>query len=394
VDVRLTNLNPQGGGSTADVSAILFGAGLPTTASASLAGTDSTTEGNWRSAYGADGYDIQGDTSGTNPSLPSYATVSVTGASTYTWGTNTGNPYALQNIASTGDLASTWYSPSSFDIHINITDGKAHLVTFYALDWDNAVGNDPYATRTQRFDVLSAGTGAVLATQTISSFKGEYVSFMITGNVDVRLTNLNPQGMGGSTADVSAIFFGAGLPTTASASLAGTDSTTEGAWHSAYGADGYDIEGDTSGTNPSLPSYATVSLTGASTYTWGTNTGNPYALKNIASTGDIASTWYSLTSFDIHINITDGQTHKVTFYALDWNNVLGNDPYATRTQRFDVLNAGTGAVLATQTISSFKGEYVSFLISGNVDVRLTNLNPQGGGSTADVSAIFFDPSSS
>ena len=54
-----------------------------------------------------------------------------------------------------------------------------------------------------------------------------------------------------------------------------------------------------------------------------------------------------------------------------------------------MLDAATGAVLASQTISSFDGDYVSFLISGNVDVRLTNLNPQGGGSTADVSAIFF-----
>jgi hypothetical protein len=179
------------------------------TPSATFIGTDSSTGGNWRSAYGADGYDIQGDTGSPNPSLPSYARVTITDASTYTWGTNTGNSYALQNIASTGDIASTWYSLTGFDIHINLTDGKAHKVTFYALDWDKVVGNDPFATRTQRFDVLDAATGTLLATQTIASFKGEYVSFMISGNVDVRLTNLNPQGVGGSTADVSAIFFGA-----------------------------------------------------------------------------------------------------------------------------------------------------------------------------------------
>ena len=50
------------------------------TSAASFLGTDTTTEGSWRNAYGADGYDIAADTSAGNPKLPSYATLSITGA--------------------------------------------------------------------------------------------------------------------------------------------------------------------------------------------------------------------------------------------------------------------------------------------------------------------------
>jgi hypothetical protein len=172
-------------------------------ATASFVGTDTTTQGNWRSAYGADGYDIEGDSSGTNPSLPSYASVSLSGATTYTWGTNTGNSSALQNVASTGDIASTWYSFTSFNINVGITDGKSHRVTIYALDWDLLQGTN--TPRNERIDVLDAATGAVLDSRTLSSFQGEYVSWTISGNVTIQVTNLTAS----NTAVISGLFFGA-----------------------------------------------------------------------------------------------------------------------------------------------------------------------------------------
>ena len=373
VDIRATNLVA---GNNAVIGGLFLG-GPSSSASAQLIGADATTQGNWRSAYGKDGYDLQGDDSPGNPSLPSYATVSLSGAYTYTWGTDTGSPYALRNAAQDGDVASTWFSSTAFDIHLGLTDGQAHKVTLYALDWDQLQGwNGP---RSERIDVLDAATGAVLATQTLSSFVGEYVSFSIAGAVDIRVTNL----VAGNNAVVGGIFFG-GPTSTATASVVGTDATTQGGWRSAYGGDGYDIAGDSTAPNPSLPSYATVGLSGAYTYTWGTDTGSPYALRNAAQSGDVASTWFSSTSFDIDLNLTDGQSHLVSLYALDWDRLQGwNGP---RSERIDVLDAGTGAVLATQTIASFAGEYVSFTIRGSVDIRVTNLV---AGNNAVIGGLFF-----
>jgi hypothetical protein len=190
-----------------------------------------------------------------------------------------------------------------------------------------------------------------------------------------------------ANAVVSGLFFG-GPAATATASVAGTDTSTLGNWRSAYGGGGYDLEGDASGANPVLPSYARVSLAGASTYTWGTNTGSPYALRNAAGTGDLAATWYSPTSFDIGVNLTDGQAHKVTLYALDWDNVVGY-PFPRRSERIDVLDAATGAVLASQTIANFKGEYVGFTVSGSVIIRVTNLTASGQSGNAVVSGLFL-----
>jgi hypothetical protein len=52
---------------------------------AEFVGTDTTTQSNWRSAYSGDGYDIAQDSSGTDPSLPSYAQVSLSGQFNWTW---------------------------------------------------------------------------------------------------------------------------------------------------------------------------------------------------------------------------------------------------------------------------------------------------------------------
>jgi hypothetical protein len=179
----------RSGGSTGSVNAAFLG-------------TDTTDQGNWRNAYGADGYDIAADTSGTDPKLPSYATVALTGAaSTWTWTTSTADPRALQDAAGTGRIASAWYSTAPFGFDINLTDGLAHEVSLYALDWDKLGGG-----RDERIDVLSAATGKVLDSRTISGFSGgEYLSWTLQGHVILKVTNLNPK----SNAVLSGLFFGA-----------------------------------------------------------------------------------------------------------------------------------------------------------------------------------------
>ena len=84
-----------------------------------------------------------------------------------------------------------------------------------------------------------------------------------------------------------------------------------------YGGDGYDIAQDNSGANPSLPSYATVSFSGESTYIWGTTNAGLVPLENAAGSGTIAACWYSSTSFDIDLSLTDGRTHQVALYVTN-----------------------------------------------------------------------------
>lgn len=169
--------------------------------SASVQGIDSTTQGNWKGHYGADGYLIANDSN--NP--PSYATVDINGASLWTWATATTDPRALLRGASpTNRIASTYYSASSFTFDVNITGGP-HQIALYLLDLDNA-------GRNETISILDPATNNVLDTRTFSDFRnGVYASWMLQGHVLIKVAN-----NGGLNAVVSGLFFGnappAGVP--------------------------------------------------------------------------------------------------------------------------------------------------------------------------------------
>ena len=82
-----------------------------------------------------------------------------------------------------------------------------------------------------------------------------------------------------------------------------------------YGSQGYNVIGNAA----SYPAYATVTTSGQSTYTWAASTTDPRALENAGGSSRIAACWYSRTSFSINVNFTDGQTHDLALYALDWD---------------------------------------------------------------------------
>jgi hypothetical protein len=244
-------------------------------------------------------------------------------------------------------------------------------VSLYAVDWDSTV-------RSEQIQVIDAASGTVLSTQTLSSFHGGAdLSWNLMGNVIIKVTNLNPK----SNAVVSGLFFG-GKPNalTSSASFLGTDTTTQGSWHGAYGADGYDVALDTTGGNPSLPTGATLGVTGATTYTWAASTTDARALQNAANTGRLATTWYTATSMSFNLNLGQGNSQKVSLYAVDWDSTV-------RSEQIQVIDAATGTVLDTRTISGFHGgEYLSWNLSGNVIIKVSNLNPNNN---AVVSGLFF-----
>ena len=120
---------------------------------------------------------------------------------------------------------------------------------------------------------------------------------------------------------------------------------------------------------------------GQQSWTWAASTTDPRALRRPVGTDRLAATWYSGTSFAIDVNITDGATHQVALYNLDW------DFANTRAQRVDVVNATTGAVLDTRTLSAFtNGQYLVWTIGGHVTFRVTST----GAMNAVVSGLFFN----
>jgi hypothetical protein len=157
------------------------------------------------------------------------------------------------------------------------------------------------------------------------------------------------------------------------AQYVGADTTDQGNWEQSYGADGYDAFG----APVSLPSYAKMSTSGSSAAVWTRKTTDVRALTNPAG-GRVAAALYSTKSFNLNVNVTDGGTHQVALYFLDWGG-------STRSERIDVLNS-YGQIIDTRTISSFHGgKYLVWNISGNVTFRITRL----AGPNAVVSGVFF-----
>ena len=149
-----------------------------------------------------------------------------------------------------------------------------------------------------------------------------------TGNVDIRLTNLNPPAVAQHRRRLRHLLRSGPSPRRPTRHVsAGTDTDRRpGRLAQRLRRRRLRHRGRLHRHQSQPPSYATVCHHRRLHLHLGNQYRQPRALQNVASTGDIASTWYSPTSFDIHINISDGQAHQVTLYALDWNNVLGNDP--------------------------------------------------------------------
>lgn len=351
-------------GGTGEIYRISYQA--PTTpATATFVQVDNSTAGTWQAAYGSEGYRLAQGAS----SLPAYAQVSLSGNSDYTWAASTTDNRALQKPGASDRLAACWFAGTTFTMDVNLTDGQAHAVSLYVLDWDNYNGG-----RNERIEVLDAGNGQVLDTHSASGFVGgRYLTWTITGHVQFRITNLNPN----PNVVVSGLFFGTTTVTT-SASFLQTDNSTAGNWQGVYGADGYRIP---QGAN-SLPAYAQVNLIGNLDYVWAGSTSDPRALRKPGSTDRMASTWFAGNTFTIDVNLTDGQAHRVALYLLDWDNYNGG-----RNERIEVLNASTGTVLDTRDAAAFTGgRYLSWMLRGHVQLRVTNLNPNPN---AVVNGLFF-----
>ena len=178
------------------LSQVISGTTVP--AAATFVGTDVATKGNWQGVYGAHGYNIINDSA----SYPAYAQVTPSGQQSCVWNAQPGTDVRALQRATSGRIAACWYSAGlvggSFSVDVNLTDGAAHRVALYLLDWDNN-------GRAIRVDVLDATTQQVLSTQNVQSFSGGvYLVWNLQGHVILRLTST-----GGTNAVLSGLFFDA-----------------------------------------------------------------------------------------------------------------------------------------------------------------------------------------
>jgi hypothetical protein len=349
--------------------------------SVSFVGSDSKTQGSWKGVYGSDGGEVMGDVD----SYPSYAKVSYS-ASEWTWEGSTGDTRALQRISGNGRVAATAYAGTSFSIDVAFSDGSAHQVALYLLDWDGQ-------GRAETVQVVDRTTGAVLDQRAVSQFVGGvYLTWNVTSGARLVINRTS-----GPNAVVSGIFLGAGgsVPTpppsgggsgsgsgsgsgTTAASFVSTDTSTQGTWKGKYGSKGFAVNGDVT----SFPAFAQASFSSnALSWTWNSNTGDLTALQRASGSGRIAATWYETAgSFTMDLPITDGVSHQLALYLLDWD-VRG------RAETITITDAATGAVLDQRSASSFvKGEYLVWKVSGHVTVTFT----RNAGVNAVVSGVFID----
>ena len=172
------------------------------------------------------------------------------------------------------------------------------------------------------------------------------------------------------------------------------DTTTFGNWKTQYGAQGYNIIGDTSGPNPAYPPYAQVNLlSGNLAAPWAYPADfDVRALQQIVGTHRTLSTWWDgntqgLGHIVLDVNLTDGLTHQVTLYSVNFYS--GAPYYQNRNETITVKDAATGLVLDRRAIpvgSVFNnGVYVGFNISGHVQFDITSTD----GSEV-VHGLFFD----
>jgi hypothetical protein len=162
---------------------------------ATFVNTDIATEGNWKTLYGPDGYNVIQDST----LYPSFVNVAV-GGTPYTWAAQTSDVRGLQKNTS-GRIAASVYSTTSFTVDLHFTDGAQHKVAFYFVDWD-------LAARSESAQILDGDSGAVLDTRPIAKFSnGMYLIWNLSGHVTLKVTNVS-----GVNAVLSGIFLGSGPP--------------------------------------------------------------------------------------------------------------------------------------------------------------------------------------
>lgn len=169
---------------------------------------------------------------------------------------------------------------------------------------------------------------------------------------------------------------GCAKPVEATALFVKTDAATQGTWKGRYGGNGFAIAGEES----SYPNYAVVKFA-QTTALWVASTSDPRAVQKFMAPDRIAATWYTWSTLDIDIQLTDDRLHQVAMYFLDWDS-------KGRSESLELLDAVNNSVLDRRNVVDFAdGKYLVWNLGGHVKVRMT----RAAGPNAVVSGLFFGP---
>ena len=103
-------------------------------------GTDVSTVGNWKGAYGSEGYHVILDST----NYPASATVTPSGKSDWTWDSAPTDTRALQR-ASSGRIAACWYAGEYFEVALTQNDGRKKGVSpAQSHIWKNSRGDNEW----------------------------------------------------------------------------------------------------------------------------------------------------------------------------------------------------------------------------------------------------------
>ena len=262
-------------------------------------------------------------------------------------------------------------------IGVNVTPQSPSLIPGQTEQFSAAVVGTP--TKAVTWSISNATNPGNPAPGLISSSGLYTVPATVVSAVDLTVTATASDNV---TVGTSTISLSAGTaPSGPTATYVGTDTTTQGSWIGSYGGDGYAIPNGAQ----NLPSYASLTVSGQSSYTWAANTADVRAPQTPGGAGRMASLWYSAPSFTLDVNLKDGNTHQIALYALDWDNYQGG-----RAEQIQILDANTNNVLDTRNATSFQnGQYLVWNVNGHVKIVITTTK---GNSNAALSGIFFESS--
>ena len=369
----------------------------PTGPTATLVKLDTTTLGRWTGTYGGDGYIIPND----NTVLPAYATETTNAAQSYTWVSPSTDPRALQvSPGSTARIASTFFSTSTFNFDINLTDGQTHQIALYCLDYETN-------QRSQTITIVDPATQAVLSTQPMSGmYGGVYAVWNISGHVVIKVTYT-----GGLTSVVGGVFFGGagstsappptvGIATPAAGAVSNVVSVTANAASSiGIASVQYFLDGSALGSSTAGPSFAyswntTGASNGAHTLTAvatdtlsqpsATSAGVAVNVSNvvvgppsISITNPIAGTVSNTVTVQATASATSPATMQSVQFKIDGSplaTVTGAGPYSTT---WNTATASNGS----HVITAIATDSLNHTASATVNVTVSN---SGSSSTASL----------
>ena len=155
----------------------------------------------------------------------------------------------------------------------------------------------------------------------------------------------------------------------------GVDSRVRGQWQGHFGREGYLLAGE------AFMFTNTISLTtsDASETIWQPQGEDPNSLNRVES-GRILAGLVSTSPILVNCNLQDGKIHRLTMYVYNLDS-----PFSA--PRFILRNAATGKILDQRIVDGSQGRYVSWAVSGHVEISVDDLF----GGAAVINGIFADP---